>query len=99
MDNMDDRLKYVDDPPELLKFTVDTTQAMPQFSHDLLIEFKEECSADSLKINERKTKIVRLNPLKRDLVYSAPWFPLVSSGEVMGVNFSADYSGFQVDLT
>jgi len=95
MDNMDDRFKYVNDLSVLLKFTVYTTQAVPQFSPDILTKFKEECSTNSLQINERKTKILRINPPKQDLDCPVPWFPFVSSATVVGVNFSAD-AHFQV---
>ncbi|KAK2712476.1 hypothetical protein QYM36_011237 [Artemia franciscana] len=56
-DNIDDQFKYVDNLSALLKFIVYTTKAMPQFSPDLLAEFKEECSTNSLQINKSSTKI------------------------------------------
>ena len=69
-----------------------TTKAMSQFSPDILTEFKEECSANTLQINESKTKILKFNPLKGDLVCPNPWSPLVLPALVLGVDISVDCS-------
>ena len=53
--------RHIDDLHAHLKLTVDTIRAISLFSPDLLTEFKEECSTNSLQINESKTKIVRFN--------------------------------------
>ena len=92
LSDFDDRFKFVDDLSALLKYHVKDSQAVAQFDPNFFDQFKSQCTANSLQINENKSKVLRFNPLKRDFTYPATLFPSASCATILGVTFSVDCS-------
>lgn len=90
--DFDERFKFVDDLSTLLKYLIEKSQTVPQFSESFIDNFRDQCSENSLQINETKTKILRFNPLKRDFQCPPPPYQSVSSAVILGVTFSVDCS-------
>ena len=84
--------KYVDDLSVLLKHLIGSSEAVPRFSAAIMSNFKDQCTINSLQINEGKTKIVCSNPIKRHFVSPPPPYPSFSSAVILGVTFSVDSS-------
>ena len=88
----EDRFKYVDDLSLLLKYLAEKSDVYPQFSSEIRNSFLEACSINDLQLNMNKTKVMRFNPLKRDLSCPVPWYPTTSTSVILGVTFSDDCS-------
>ena len=85
-----DKFKFVDDSPLLLPYLLHghvPTIQFPEITFDLL---SSQWSDTKLTVNSVTSKILRLNPLKRDFVPPEAPFPVVSEVKILGVIFSCD---------
>jgi hypothetical protein len=82
----------VDDLSALLKYLIEKSQVIPQFDSDLKYKFNDQWSTNGVHVNVKKTKVMRFNPLKRDVACPDPWYPTTSTAVVLGVTFSDDCS-------
>ena len=67
LNHHDDRYKFVDDLSIVLAYLVKNTIITKQFSDQLFDQLKTKCSSHDLTINIAKSKIIRFNPLKRNI--------------------------------
>ena len=88
----EERFKFVDDLSSLLKYIVENAVAKQQFEPTLFSDFVNQCKSNSLQLNEQKSKVLRFNPLKRDITIPDVPFPTVSSATILGVTFTSDCS-------
>ena len=96
----DDRYKFVDDLSIVLAYLVENVIITKQFSDQLLDQLKTECSSHDLTINLAKSKIIRFNPLKRNIDMPLVPFPIVNEIKILGVTFTSDCSfSAHIDLT
>ena len=63
-------------------------QSDPTIIRDLINKRK----SNSLQVNEQKSKVLRFDPLKRDINLLDALFPILSSSTILGVTFTSDCS-------
>ena len=88
----EERFKYVDDLSALLKYIVENAVTKQQYDPTFFTDFINQCKSNSLQVNEQKSKVLRFNPLKRDITIPGALFPIVSSATILGVTFTSDCS-------
>ena len=86
----EDRYKFVDDMSIVLAHLVENTIITKQFSDQLFDQQKTECSGHDLTINVAKSRIIRFNPLKRNIDMPLVPFPVVNEIKILGVIFTSD---------
>ena len=77
---------------ELLKYIVENAVAKQQSDPTFFTDFINQCKSNSLQMNEQKSKVLRFNPLKRDITIPDALFPIVSTATILGVTFTSDCS-------
>ena len=88
----EERFKFVDDLSALLKYIVENAVTKQQYDPTFFTDFINQCKSNSLQVNEQKSKVLRFNPLKRDITIPDALFPIVSSATILGVTFTSDCS-------
>ena len=88
----EERSKFVDDLSALLKYIVENAVTKQQSDPTFFTDFINQCKSNSLQVNEQKSKVLRFNPLKRDITIPDALFPIVSSATILGVTFTSDCS-------
>jgi hypothetical protein len=72
----------------LMKYNlIERSQLIIQLDSDLKDKFKDQCSSNGIQVPVYKTKVIRFNPLKRDVDYPDPLYPTTSTAVVLGVTF------------
>ena len=90
LSNNDQRYEFVDDLSVLLNYEAKYSSVTPCFPHDLMEMLNKEVEQANLTINSTKSKVIRFNPLKRDLDVPNSLFPLSNSAKLLGVILSSD---------
>ena len=88
----EEHFKFVDDLSVLFKYIVENAVAKQQSDPTFFPNFINQCKSNSLKVNEQKSKVLRFNPLRRDITIPDSLFPIVSSATILGVTFTSDCS-------
>ena len=78
----------------MLAYLVENTIITKQFSDQLFDQLKTKCSSHDLTINVAKSKIIRFNPLKRNIDMPLVPFPIknLNKIKILGVTFTSDCS-------